>query len=122
MTQGSTPAPNGGSDRLKVDLDGLEQFASTLESIRKTMDGTRKLFDAYAADLGSAKVASALDDFDSNWHDGRQEIDGKLQSLSKTADNAVKQFRQTDTKLGSEVEKSTHQEGGKQNGSEGGTK
>ncbi|MBV9026217.1 MAG: hypothetical protein JO362_21060, partial [Streptomycetaceae bacterium] len=65
----------GGPDRLKVDLDGLEQFASTLENIRKTMDGTRKLFDDYAADLGSAKVARALDDFDSNWSDGRKEID-----------------------------------------------
>jgi hypothetical protein len=102
----------GGSDRLKVDLDGLEQFASSLDGIRKTMDGTRNLFDAYAADLGSGKVASALDHFDSNWHDGRKEIDDKLQSLSKMAGQAVQQFRQTDGKLGSELEKSTHQEGG----------
>lgn len=102
----------GGSDRLEVDLDGLEQFASTLDGIRKTMDGTRNLFDAYAADLGSGKVASALDHFDSNWHDGRKDIDGKLQGLSKTAGQAVQQFRQTDGKLSTELEKSTHQEGG----------
>jgi hypothetical protein len=112
MTQESTPASNGGSGRLKVDIDGLEQFASTLENIRKTMDGTRKLFDAYTADLGSAKVAHALDDFDSNWHDGRKEIDGKLQGLSQMADKAVEQFRRTDTQLGSQMEKSTHGEGG----------
>lgn len=111
-----------GSDRLKVDLDGLEQFSSTLEGIRKTMDGTRNLFDAYAADLGSGKVASALDHFDSNWHDGRKEIDGNLQSLSQMADKAVQQFRDTDTKLGSELEKASHQQGGQQSGSEGGTK
>lgn len=101
-----------GSDRLKVDLDGLEQFSSTLDGIRKTMDGTRNLFDAYSADLGSGKVTSALDHFDSNWRDGRKEIDGKLQSLSKMADSAVKQLRQTDAKLGGELEKSTHGEGG----------
>jgi conjugal transfer/entry exclusion protein len=110
MTQEST----SGSGRLKVDLDGLEQFSSTLENIRKTMDGTRNLFDSYAADLGSAKVAGALDSFDSNWRDGRKEIDGKLQGLAKMASDAVEQFRQTDTKLGSEVEKSTQGQGGTQ--------
>lgn len=107
----------GGSDRLNVDLDGLEQFSSTLENIRKTMDGTRNLFDAYSADMGSGKVTSALDHFDSNWHDGRKEIDGKLQSLSQMADKAVQQFRSADTQLGSELEKGTQQ----QSGSEGGT-
>lgn len=112
----------GGHDRLKVDLDGLEQFASTLENVRKTMDGTRKLFDSYTGDLGSSKVADALDDFDSNWHDGRKEINGQLQGLAKMADGAVKSLRQTDAKLGTELAKSTHHEGGKSSPSEGGTK
>lgn len=102
-----------GHDRLKVDLNGLEQFASTLEGIRTTLDGTRNLFNSHAADLGSDKVADALDDFDSNWKDGRKEIDGQLQGLSKLAHGAVQELRQTDGKLQSELAKSTRTEGGK---------
>jgi hypothetical protein len=102
-----------GHDRLKVDLNGLERFSSTLEGIRRTLDGTRNLFDSYAADLGSGKVADALDDFDSNWRDGRKEIDGQLQGLAKMADGVVTQLRQTDGKLQGELAKSTRTEGGK---------
>lgn len=102
-----------GHDRLKVDLNGLEQFASTLEGIRTTLDGTRNLFNSHAADLGSGKVADALDGFDSNWKDGRKEIDGQLQGLSKLADGAVKELRRTDGKLQSELAKSTRTEGGR---------
>lgn len=103
----------GAPDQLTVDLSGLEQFASTLEGIRKTLDGTRKLFDSYAADLGSGKVADALDSFDSNWRDGRKQIDGHLEGLAKFADGAVREFRTTDGKLGDGLEKSTHTGSGK---------
>jgi hypothetical protein len=101
----------GPADRLSVDLDGLEDFAHNLDSVRSTMNGTRKLFDAYEAKVGSGKVADALDHFEHNWKDGRKEIDGHLEGLSKMAGDAVAQIRKQDQELADELAKGTKGEG-----------
>jgi hypothetical protein len=99
---------------LNVDLDGLEQFASQVRSVRDRMNGTRSMFDSYREDLGSGHLADALDDFVHNWKDGRKQIDGHLEGLAKTAEHAVAEIRKADRKLAGELKKGTRQtEGGR---------
>jgi hypothetical protein len=95
------------ADNLKVDLGGLEDFASQLKSIKDRMNGTRSMFDSYRGELGSGEVADALDSFESNWEDGRKQIDGHLEGLSKMAEQAVREIRKSDQELANELEKST---------------
>jgi hypothetical protein len=95
----------GTPDRLAVDLTGLEDFAHNLDGVRTAMNGTRKLFDSYEAKLGSGKVADALDSFESNWKDGRKEIDGQLEGLSKMANTAVEQIKKADKDLADQLAK-----------------
>ncbi|MEU6848540.1 hypothetical protein ABZ901_01165 [Actinacidiphila alni] len=101
----------GTPDRLAVDLTGLEDFARTLESVRTTMNGTRKLFDSYEAKLGSDKVSGALDSFEHNWKDGRKEIDGQLEGLSKMAHTAVSEIQKADKDLADQLAKSADGDG-----------
>lgn len=91
-------------DRLVVDLDGLEAFAGNLDSIRSRMNGTRSLVDGYAGDLGSAEVEGALDDFESNWSDGRKKIDENAGRLATMAREAAKGLRQADDDLAQGIE------------------
>ena len=98
------------ADNLKVDLDGLESFASQLKSIKDRMNGTRAMFDSYRGDLGSSEVADALDSFESNWKDGRKQIDDHLEGLAKMAEQVVREIRKADQKLATELEKSTKSE------------
>ncbi|WP_329135263.1 hypothetical protein OG552_21295 [Streptomyces sp. NBC_01476] len=95
----------GTPDRLAVDLTGLQDFAHNLDTVRTTMNGTRKLFDSYEAKLGSGKVADALDSFEHNWKDGRKEIDGQLEGLSKMANTAVEQIQKADKDLADQLAK-----------------
>lgn len=103
----------GNPDRLKVDLGGLEDFASNLDAVRTTMNGTRKLFESYEAKLGSGKVADALDSFEHNWKDGRKEIDGHLEGLAKMANTAVREIRKADKQLADDLAKAAKGEGDK---------
>jgi hypothetical protein len=109
---GRGDAMGGKGDRLAVDLIGLEDFARNLDTVRTTMNGTRKLFDAYEAKLGSGKVADALHDFEHNWKDGRKEIDGHLEGLSKMANTVVREIKKQDKELADELEKSVKGDGG----------
>ncbi|MET9220736.1 hypothetical protein ACIOC1_18675 [Streptomyces sp. NPDC088197] len=101
----------GAPDRLAVDLTGLEDFARTLDSVRTTMNGTRKLFNSYEAKLGSDKVSGALDSFEHNWKDGRKEIDSQLEGLSKMADTAVREIKKADKDLADQLAKSAKGDG-----------
>lgn len=94
-------------DRLSVDLDGLEAFASQVKSIKDRMNGTRNMFDAYADDLGSGEVSDALDSFEHNWKDGRKEIDNHLDGLAKMAEVAVRELRKADSDLAKQLADST---------------
>ncbi len=105
-----------GADRLGVDLTGLEDFARSLDAVRNTMNGTRKLFDAYEAKLGSDKVSGALDHFEHGWKDGRKEIDGQLEGLAKMANTAVTQIRKADKDLADQLAKSAKGDGGDKGG------
>jgi hypothetical protein len=92
---------------LPVDLEGLEHFATQLNSIKDRMNGTRSLFDSCRRELGSEYLADALDDFEHNWKDGREEIDGHLDGLAKTAQHAVEQIREADRDLPDQLTQST---------------
>jgi hypothetical protein len=102
----------GTPDRLAVDLTGLEDFAHTLDTVRTTMYGTRKLFDSYEAKLGSDKVSDALHSFEHNWKDGRKEIDGQLEGLAKMANTAVREIKKADKDLADQLAKSMDGSGG----------
>jgi membrane-bound lytic murein transglycosylase MltF len=92
---------------LEVDLEGLEALASTLERIRTRLDATRELFDAYEGDLGSGRVAAALDDFERHWSDGRAKIDGNARTLATMATASAAAYRQADEDLRASLEDST---------------
>jgi hypothetical protein len=95
------------ADRLHVDLDGLEDFAGRLRSIRDRMNATRDMVDAYEGDLGSGEVAEALHDFEHNWKDGREKIDGHLDGLAQMADQVVSEIRRADRELADGLADST---------------
>lgn len=94
------------ADNLKVDLDGLEAFASQLKSVKERMNGTRAMFDSYRGELGSGEVAEALDRFEHNWKDGRKEIDGHLEGLARMAELAAREIRKADQDLANDMKKS----------------
>lgn len=95
-----------GTDRLSVDLDGLEDFARNLDSIRNRLNATGRTLNRYEGDMGSERVQTALDSFESNWSDGREKIDKSCKALSKMADQAVKSLREADSDLATKLEKS----------------
>ena len=87
------------SDRLSVDLDGLEEFAHNLDRIRRAMNDTRGWVDAVEGELGSRQVENALYHFESHWSDGRGRVDKNCERLAKLADQAVENLRKTDNDL-----------------------
>lgn len=90
-------------DRLSVDLDGLDEFASNLESVRARMNATRSMLDSHSGQLGAAEVETALDSFESNWSDGRKKIDDNAGRLAAMATEASKGLRQADRDLAAEL-------------------
>jgi hypothetical protein len=97
------------ADRLSVDLDGLEEFAGRLRSIRDRMNGTPSMIDGYAGDLGSGAVADALHRFERTWKDGRKQIDQCLDGLAKMAEQAVREIRKADAELKKKLTESTEE-------------
>ncbi len=99
-------------DRLEVDLDGLEAFAANLESIRARLDATRDFVRGFEDDLGSGKVADAMDHFEGHWSDGRKKIDANAGTLASMASESVKAYRQADDQLRASLEESMNSGGG----------
>jgi hypothetical protein len=95
---------------LEVDLDGLSSFASGLDRIRARLDATGDFIGSYRDDVGSDKVAGALDDFEDHWDDGREKITSNAESLSSMVHESVDTYRKADTDLSDAIQQST--EGG----------
>lgn len=96
-----------GHERLAVPLSELEGFGSRLRSIQSRMNGTHKLLDSYREDIGDGGVCERLDDFESNWEDGREDISKQLEGLAKMTDAVVREIDKADTKLKQELERGT---------------
>lgn len=104
----------GGYDRLAVPISDMESFGPRLRSIKNRMNGTKKMFDSYREDIGDSGVCDKLDDFESNWEDGREDISKQVDGLAKMADAVVREFDKGDGKLRDELERSSKKKTHKQ--------
>lgn len=98
------------SDRLEVDLDGLESFAAALDRIRSDMQEAPRWMNEFHGELGGSEVDNALADFESHWSDGRSRVDKNCERLVKLSREAVEHLRKADDDLAKELRDSV--EGG----------
>ncbi|MCX4972275.1 hypothetical protein [Streptomyces sp. NBC_00620] len=102
---------NGKSD-LALPLSELEEYGGRLRSIKTRMNRTKKLFESYKDDLGDNTVYDALDDFESGWEDGREDITQALDALADMSDAVVREFKKLDDQLAKDVSEGVKQEDG----------
>lgn len=100
-----------GKSDLVLPLGELEDFGSRLRSIKTRLDRTKKLFEAYRDDVGDKSVYDALDDFESNWEDGREDIGQQLTALGEMSDAVVREFNKLDDDLTKEINKAVKGDG-----------
>lgn len=89
---------NGKPD-LALPLSELEGYGGQLRSIKSRLNHTKKLFESFRDDIGDGSVNDALDDFESNWEDGREDISQQLDALADMADAVVREFKKLDDDL-----------------------
>ncbi|MER5258989.1 MULTISPECIES: hypothetical protein [unclassified Streptomyces] len=92
-----------GKSDLAVPLTELEDYGSRLRSIKDRMNRTKKTFESYRDDIGDGGVYDSLEDFESNWEDGREDIGQQLTALAELSDAVVREFKKLDDKLAKEV-------------------
>ncbi|MFJ5840000.1 hypothetical protein ACIQGO_25140 [Streptomyces shenzhenensis] len=92
-----------GKSDLSLPLTELEDYGRRLRSIKTRLNHTKKLFESYKDDIGDGKVNDALDDFESNWEDGREDITQQLDALADMSDTVVGEFRKLDDDLAKKV-------------------
>ncbi|MES5824424.1 hypothetical protein [Streptomyces sp. RG80] len=93
----------GGKSDLSLPLSELEGFGRRLRSVKDRLNHTKKLFEQYKDDIGDGSVNGALDDFESNWEDGREDITQQLDALAKMSDAVVREFKKLDDELAKQV-------------------
>ena len=86
---------------LSVDVTGLRTLSGTLRSVRDALDATRSVVEAGRDEVGSADVYEALDSFESNWDDGRGQINENMQAMTEILDESAAAYEQTDEELAS---------------------
>lgn len=58
---------------LALPLSELEDYGTRLRDIKRRMNHTKKMFESYRDDIGDGGVYDKLEEFESNWEDGREE-------------------------------------------------
>ena len=86
---------------LSVDVAGLRTLSGTLRSVRDALDATRSVVEAGRDEVGSDDVYDALDSFESNWDDGRGQINENMQAMTEILDESASAYEQTDEELAS---------------------
>ena len=86
---------------LSVDVAGLRTLSGTLRSVRDALDATRSVVEAGRDEVGSDEVCDALDSFESNWDDGRSQINENMQAMTEILDESAAAYEQTDEELAS---------------------
>jgi hypothetical protein len=81
-----------GKSDLAIPLSDLEDYGRQLRSLKTRLNHTKKLFESYKDDIGDGSVNDALDDFESNWEDGREDITQQLDALASMSDAVVREF------------------------------
>ncbi|WP_105975593.1 hypothetical protein [Streptomyces geranii] len=92
-----------GKSDLTLPLSELEDYGSRLRSIKTRLNHTKKLFESYRDDIGDGTVNDALEDFESNWEDGREDITQQLDALASMSDAIVREFKKLDDELAKQV-------------------
>ncbi len=92
-----------GKSDLAVPITDLEDYGRRLRSIKDRMNRTKKIFESYRDDIGDSGVYDSLDDFESNWEDGREDIGQQLDQLASLSDAVVREFKKLDDDLAKEV-------------------
>ncbi len=108
-----------GKSDLALPLTELESYGRLLRSIKTRLNHTKKLFASYKDDIGDGSVNDALDDFESNWEDGREDITQQLDALASMSDAVVREFKKLDDELAKKVNdamKTEDKRGGKGGG------
>ncbi len=88
-----------GKSDLKLPLEELEGYGRRLRSIKSRMNHTKKMFESYKEDIGDGSVNDALEDFESNWEDGREDISQQIDALADMSDAVVREFKKLDNDL-----------------------
>ncbi|MEV7195347.1 hypothetical protein AB0N81_26605 [Streptomyces sp. NPDC093510] len=88
-----------GKSDLSIPLTDLEDYGSRLRSIKTRMNRTKKTFESYKDDIGDGGVYDSLEDFESNWEDGREDIGQQLDQLADLSDAVVREFKKLEADL-----------------------
>ncbi|KOX45212.1 MULTISPECIES: hypothetical protein [Streptomyces] len=88
---------------LALPLSELEDYGRQLRSLKTRLNHTKKLFESYKDDIGDGSVNDALDDFESNWEDGREDITQQLDALAGMSDAVVREFKKLENDLSKKV-------------------
>lgn len=102
-----------GKSDLALPLSDLEDYGGRLRSVKDRMNRTKKTFESYKDDIGDGGVYDALEDFESNWEDGREDITQQLDALADMSDAVVREFKKLDDKLAKDVSEGVKDKGGK---------
>ncbi|MBV1938349.1 hypothetical protein [Streptomyces sp. BV286] len=111
-----------GKPDLALPLSELEDYGTRLRDIKSRMNHTKKLFESYRDDIGDGGVYDKLEDFESNWEDGREDINQQLEALAQMSEAVVREFKKLDDDLAKQVSEGVKSDGGKQEGGKGGNK
>lgn len=85
-----------------VNYSMLEQVENQLNSLKGEFDGIDAV--PHAADWGDGGIASAMNDFASNWSVHRKKLMGSMESMAKHAGEVRTGTATWDTKMGQSVE------------------
>ncbi|MFD5570736.1 hypothetical protein [Streptomyces cadmiisoli] len=105
-----------GKSDLALPLSELEGYGGRLRSIKTRLDHTKRLFESYRDDIAHGSVNNALDDFESNWEDGREDITQQLDALAEMSDAVVREFRRLDVDLAKQAREGVRTEEKKKGG------
>ncbi|MEV0218433.1 hypothetical protein [Streptomyces sp. NPDC050704] len=92
-----------GKPDLALPLSDLEDYGTRLRDIKQRMNHTKKLFESYRDDIGDGGVYDKLEDFESNWEDGREDINQQLDALASMSEAVVREFKKLDDDLAKQV-------------------
>ncbi|MEU9956776.1 hypothetical protein [Streptomyces sp. NPDC050982] len=106
-----------GKPDLALPLSELEDYGTRLRDIKSRMNHTKKLFESYKDDIGDGGVYDKLEDFESNWEDGREDINQQLDALAQMSEAIVREFKKLDDDLAKQVSEGVKSDG---KGGEGG--
>ncbi|MET8684230.1 hypothetical protein ABZV77_08440 [Streptomyces sp. NPDC004732] len=102
-----------GKSDLSIPLTDLEDYGSRLRSIKTRMNRTKKTFESYKDDIGDGGVYDSLDDFESNWEDGREDIGQQLDQLADLSDAVVREFKKLEDDLTKKINDAVKEKEGK---------